>query len=219
MYRIIVTQNGVVKKTIYKSKDIEKSFIRFREIKKEIKSVLFPKEHINTNAIIPVKFKMHIVKDTEEGDKFRVIRDEYGKTKIEEPILGKWTVLDDHPYRVEEKFWMYGRDSKKNRITIHEIVKPLMLHAYKKTMVKQVIIVHNKLIFYNEDEFGMVLCKCKKDAQRLHHALAKACKKNKIHSIMFMGTACEVVISRMYDLIKEKTGWPMSKIYRRTTRP
>jgi len=34
-----------------------------------------------------------------------------------------------------------------------------------------------------------------------------------------MGTASQATISRMYDLIKEKTGWPIQKIWRTTTRP
>jgi fibrillarin-like rRNA methylase len=49
--------------------------------------------------------------------------------------------------------------------------------------------------------------------------LAKVTKINKIKNILFMGTASQATISRMYDLIKEKTGWPIQKIWRTTTRP
>jgi hypothetical protein len=65
----------------------------------------------------------------------------------------------------------------------------------------------------------MVICKNLEDAQRLHHMLAKICKKQKIKSLMFMGTATPATISRMYDLIHEETGWPYIKIRRTSTRP
>jgi len=86
-------------------------------------------------------------------------------------------------------------------------------------MTKQLIVVHNKLVLYNEDQFEMVICKCKKDAQRLHHALHKACKKHKIKSIIFMGTATPATVSRMYEVILENTDWSIEKIRRTSTRP
>jgi hypothetical protein len=159
-----------------------------------------------------------VVKDTEDGDKFRMLRDSYGKL-YQEPPLGDWTILDDADYHIEETFWLFGRNPKNDRITIHDIIKPLMSGAYKKQLTKQVIVVHNKLIIHNEEQFDMVICKCLEDAQRLHHTLNKVVKKNKVTNIIFMGTASEATIGRIYDLIKEKTGWPIQKIWRTTTRP
>ena len=128
-------------------------------------------------------------------------------------------MLDDSDYQVEETFWLFGKNPKNDRVTIKDIIKILMSGIYKKQITKQVIVVHNKLVIHNEDHFDMVICKCIDDAQRLHHALAKATKINKINNILFMGTASQATISRMYDLIKEKTGWPIQKIWRTTTRP
>ena len=103
--------------------------------------------------------------------------------------------------------------------TISEVVKRLMIGAYSKKIVKQVIVVYNKLIIYNEDQFDMVVCKNMEDAQRLHHTLAKIARKQKIKSLLFMGTASDVMISRMYDIIHEETDWPYTKIRRTSTRP
>ena len=94
-----------------------------------------------------------------------------------------------------------------------------MTGAYSKKVVKQVIVVYNKLIIYNEEQFDMVLCKNLQDAQRLHHSLGKIAKKQKIKSLLFMGTASKATIGRMYDLIHDETGWPYTKIRRRSTRP
>lgn len=219
MYRTILVKNGEYKKTLHRCKTREYAFINFRRIVDENELVLFPRQFINYNGIKSVEYKIYVVKDTEESDEFRLVKDRYGKFKKEEPIFGIWTVFDDSPYNIEETFWLFGRNPKNDRVTIHDIVKLIMVGAYKKKMSKQVIVVHNKLVIYNEEQFDMVICKCIEDAQRLHHALAKAISKNKIKSILFMGTASQASISRMYDIIKDGTGWPMSKIWRTTTRP
>lgn len=219
MYRVILTKNGEYKQTLHRCRTVETSFINYHRIAEENKSVMFPRKFINYRGIKPVEYRIYVVKDTEEGDEFRILRDKMGKTYKEKPLFGIWTVLDDKPYEIEETFWMFGMDPLNERPTIHDIIKPMMSGAYKKNMTKQIIVVHNKLVLYNEDQFEMVICKCKEDAQRLHHTLHKACKKNKIKSIIFMGTATPATVSRMYELIHEKTGWKMEKIRRTSTRP
>jgi len=218
MYRVILLKDGEYKKTLHRCQTRETSFIKFRAIKEKNKSVIFPRMHVNYNKITSVKYKICVVKDTEDGDTFRMLRDSYGKLFQEKP-LGDWTILDDSDYQIEETFWLYGKDPKNDRVTIHDILKPLMSGTYKKNITKQIIVVHNKLIIHNEEQFDMVICKCIEDAQRLHHTLAKVSKKNKLNNLIFMGTSSEATISRMYDLIKEKTGWPIRKIWRTTTRP
>ena len=217
VYRVVLIGNGEYKKTLHRCKTRETAFINFNRIKAE-NNVLYPRKLINTKGIKPVKYKILITKVTEETDVFRFLRDDYGKNYTEKP-LGDWTILHSDKYEIEETFWIYGMDSKKTRPTIHVIIKKLVAGAFSKKMVKQIIVVHNKLLIYNEDQFDMVLCKNKEDAQRLHHTLAKVAKKQKIKSLLFMGTASKLMISKMYDLIHDKTGWPYTKIWRRSTRP
>jgi hypothetical protein len=217
VYRVILTRNGEYKKTLHKCKTRETAFINFHKLRKENK-VLFPQRFINTKGIKPVKYEICITKPTEPTDSFRTLRDKYGKVYIEKP-LGDWTILHSEPYDVEETFWVYGMDSLKNRPNITTVMKKLAVGAHKKKMVKQVLVVHNKLVLYNEDYFDMVICKCKQDAQRLHHTLAKICKDQKIKSFIFMGTATPATINYMYGYIQEQTGWRIEKIRRRTTRP
>jgi hypothetical protein len=217
-YRVIITSNGKYKMTLHRSKTRETAFINYHKLIDENQQVMFPKKYTNTKKIKPVEYKICVVKPTEEGDVFRTIRDDFGRTYIEKPI-GEWTILDSHSYQFEEKFWVFGMNPKANRPTIREIVKRLMTGAHKKNMTKQIIVVYNKLLIYNEDQFDMVICKCKSDAQRLHHTLAKIAKKQKIKSLLFMGTATPATTSRLYDLIQENTGWSYTKIWRTTTRP
>ena len=216
-YRVVLVCNGEYKKTLHRCKTRETAFLNFHRIKDDNK-VLFPRKFVNTKGIKPVKCQICVTKPTEDSDTFRILRDEYGKLYTEAP-LGDWTILHSDDYEIEETFWLYGMNPKKERPTIKEIVKRLVQGAHSKKMVKQIIVVYNKLIIYNEEQFDMVLCKNMEDAQRLHHTLAKIAKKQKIKSLMFMGTASQVMISKMYDLIHEKTKWKYIKIRRTSTRP
>lgn len=216
-YRVILTYNGKYKKTLHKSKTRETAFINFYTIK-DNNNVLFPKKFLNTKKIKPVKYEICVTKETEEGDTFRVLRDNYGKLYTEKP-LGDWTILTSDEWLVEETFTMCFEDDTHYKINIVGIMRRLMLNAHSKKTVKQIIVVHNKLIIHNEDQFDLVLCKNLEDAQRLHHSLAKTAKKQKIKSLMFMGTASPATISKMYDMIHDELGWPYTKIRRTSTRP
>ena len=184
---------------------------------REENNVLYPKKFLNSDAIKPVKYQICVTKPTEDGDTFRLLRDDYGKLYHELP-LGDWTILSSDDYNVEETFLIYGYEGDE-RPTIREVVKRLMIGAHAKKMVKQIIVVYNKLLIYNEDQFDMIICKNLEDAQRLHHTLAKIAKKQKIKSLLFMGTAQPAQIGRMYDIIHEETGRPYTKIRRTSTKP
>jgi hypothetical protein len=84
-----------------------------------------------------------------------------------------------------------------------------MIGVHGKKMVKEIIVVYNKLIIYNENQFD-IICKNLEDAQRLHHTLSKICKTKKLKPL-FMGTATKATRTRMYDIIHEETGWHILK--------
>jgi hypothetical protein len=186
--------------------------------KKENESIIFPKKYINSHGIHPVKYKICVVKDFEVEDKERVLRDDFGRVYREKTLFDIWTVLGSHEYNVEETFWLYGCDSN-DRKNIIELMPVLMKGAHRAKYAKQIIVVHNKLIIHSEEEFNMIVCKNKSDAQRLHHALQKAASKGKFKSLIFMGTATPASVSRMYTIILENTDWSIQKIRRTSTKP
>ena len=216
-YRVVLLSNGVYKKTLYRCNTKESVFNHYNEIK-DTNNILYPQRFINTNGIKPVKYQICITKITEDSDNQRVLRDNYGKL-YKEPFLGDWTILASDNYDVEETFWVFGFDAKKDRPNISEIIKRLMINTHTRRYVKQVIVIKNKLLIYSEEEFNMVICKNMLDAQRLHHTLAKIAQKQKIKTLLFMGTVSKANIGRYYDIIHDNTGWDYQKIYRRSTRP
>ena len=218
-YRVVLTKNSEYKKTLHRCKTRETSYMRFNQFKFENdKGIFFPRKFVNYGKITPVDYEILIVKDIEEGDKNRLRRDALGKLYEEQPMGGIWTIIDSASYEIEETFWVYGHCSKTDRKTIKDILKLVMINAYSQKNVKQLIVIHNKLIIQSEDQFDMVICKCIEDAQRLHHRIAKATKKSKIKGLLFLGTASDATISRMYDIIHEETGWSYKQIRRYSTR-
>ena len=217
-YRVILLTNGVYKKTLYRCNTKESVFLHYHQLKEENESIVFPRKFVNTNGIKPIKYQICVSKITEDTDTFRVLRDDYGKLYNESP-LGDWTILASDDYFIEETFWVYGYNPKKERPTITDIVKKLMVNAYAKKTVKQVIVIYNKLLIYSDEQFDMVICKNILDAQRLHHTLAKITHKQKVKSLLFMGTSSKANIGRYYDVIHDNTGWPYEKIRRTSTRP
>lgn len=217
-YRVILTKNGEYKKTLHKCKTRPTAFKNYHKIKEE-NNVFFPKRFINYNGIIPVEYTMYVVKEYEEGDEARVIRDELGRLRKEKVLFDKWTILASCPYEIEEDFYVFGNDPIHERLTIRGIMFKMISNLDNPLDIKRLIVVHNKLVIHNNTHFDMVICKCKKDAQRLHHALKKATDDKKFSNLLFAGTAQGPVISQMYELIHEETGWPMRKIRRTTTRP
>lgn len=218
-YRIILLKNGEYKKTLHRCKTKDTSFKRYQVIKKENEGILFPRQYINSRGIRSVRYQIYVVKDFEEEDKERTIRDDFGRVRKEKPLFGIWTPLASHEYNIEETFWLYGHSPITDRKTIYDIMRPLMSGAHRLKYTKQIIVVHNKLVIHSEEEFNMVICKNKKDAQRLHHALHKAAKKNRLKSLIFMGTATPATVSRMYTIILENTDWSIEKIRRTSTKP
>jgi hypothetical protein len=218
VYRTILLRNGEYLKTMHRCLTRETAFKRFHQFKFENK-VIFPKKFINDKEIKPVEYKICVIKDVESDDDFRTIRDNMGKTSVEEPMGGIWTILDEKPYNIEETFWIYGYNPSTDRKSIKDVIKLVGKNSYSDKKSKQVVVVYNKLLIHNEEQFDMIICKCKEDAQRLHHTLARAAKRNKMKSILFMGTAKESTMSQYYDIIEENTDWPRTKIRRRSTKP
>jgi len=219
MYRTILVGNGEYRKTMHRCKTIQTAYQNFHRIKEENETVVFPKRFINDGAIKPVKYEIFLVKDIEEDDKHRFVRDELGRVYEEKAIFDYWTVINSNEYNIEEEFWLYGHSSNTDRKSIHDIARLVMNDAKDIKSSRQVIVVHNKLVIHNEERFDMVVCKNKKDCQRLHHMLSAEAKNFKLKGLVFMGTCSDANIPMLYEIIHENTGWAYRKIRRTSTRP
>jgi hypothetical protein len=217
-YQVILIGNGKYIRRFCKYKTKEFAYETYNELKEDTLNVQFPKRFINDGKIKSVNYELFLVKDPEDDDKPRLLRDNMGKLYEEPLLLDKWRPLQSTPFQIEEEFWLYGHESKKNRKKIYDLIKLLFTNPNYKN-VRQAIVVHNKLVIHNEERFDMVICKNKEDAQRLHHKLHDISKDIKNNDIIFMGTCADPNIGIMYQVIHEHTKWPLTKIRRTTTKP
>jgi hypothetical protein len=190
----------------------------FRELRKDNK-IDMPQKHINYKDIIPVEYEILLIKERGETDENRIVRDKLGKLVEEKNDSPKWVIIDSAPYQLEETFWVYGYDNRFERFTVRDIIKKILMKGIRtKNGTKEIIVVKNKLIIRG-DELDFIICKCPDDCLRLHNKLKEIAKDSKTNKLLFLGIASEKTAGDIYDLIKEKTGWNMTKIWRTTTRP
>ncbi len=213
-YRVVLLVNGKYKSTLSRHYTRESAFNRFRKVKDSNNNIIFPVQHVTGDNVKKVKYTLVVTKVTEEGDKFRILRDSSGKTYEEKP-LGDWTILDSCDYYIEESFYKYDKGHR-NRVSCMDILESIININDKSTVT--LIVFKNKLVIYNENYFDMIICKCQEDAQRLHHTLYNLCKKYKAKGLLFMGTATKFSTNMMYKLIMERSGWTYRMVKKKTSR-
>lgn len=207
-YRIILTLDGKQKKIFLKSRDRDLVLKEFNNlISQNNKNIVLPKIFNNNKGINKCQYELLLLKEMGPEsivDDNRIFNENY---KI---------ILREN-YFIEETFSVYGFNSRTERKTVHDIVK--ILTEQISSSHKEVVIVHNKLIIYNDDFFDMIICKCEYDARRLNSVLFELFNKNKTHKFIFVGLAKLEHMTFLYDLIQEETQWSRSRIRRTTTRP
>lgn len=206
-YKIILILDGRQKKIVLKSNDrdfIIKEYNRL--VSKNNQKVVIPKKFNNNNSIKECQYELLLLKDL-------------GPDALTEPskIFNGCKIILREEFLIEETFAMYGFDSRKERKTIHDIVK--IITKQKSNLPKEIIIVHNKLLIYNDDYFDMVICKCEDDAKRLNSVLFHLFQKSDELKFIFMGIAKLENMTYFYNLIQEETQWSRGRIRRTTTRP
>lgn len=218
-YRIVLVRNGEYKKTLHKSRTITSSITNFTKFIEENTKIIFPQKFINSNRILEVEYRIYMVKDIEKGDVQRLVRDRFGKLYTEKPLFGKWTILDDYEFNFEESFYVYGYDPVHDRKDLRFIMGLLMKNIGDQMMTKSIVVLHNKLIIYNENQFDMVLCKCHTDCVRLYNVLMTTALSKNFKRLIFMGEAKKIFTHELYEMIMDETDWDYRKVTRTTTGP
>lgn len=206
-YRIILTLDEKQKKILFKSKDRDTSLKEYNRLMVENnKNIVIPKVFNNNKGINRCKHELLLLK-------------EIGPDAIVLPIkrFNNYKIILKDEFLIEETFMVYGYNSRTERKTIHEIVK--ILTEQNTNSFRDVIVVHNKIVIYNDDFFDMIICKCELDARRLNSVLFELFNKNKKHKFIFLGLAKLENMTFLYDLIQEETQWSRGRIRRTTTRP
>ena len=211
-YRIIITQNGKKKKILYEgnSEDITKEkYYKIRDNNK----VLYPKKNNAYKKIKSVTYEILFLKEKEERDSDYFERDDLGRVIPITINSDSWSMIHKDEYFYEEKFTVFGFDY---RFETKEIIKRILL---KKSNIKMVNYVINKVLIHQNGDFDIITCKNSNDAKRLYLTIKEFCDHNKINNVVFTGLVGDKGRTKLYKRISEKTGWSMNKTYRTSTRP
>ena len=220
IYRVVLVKNKKAVKILFRNAHQERAYDRYNKLISD-NVVYFPKRFNNAKTIAtPVVYELLLIKKRTEADKDRMVRNDIGQMVEEKSTSKNWVILERKPYNIEETLYVFGHDPIHDRFDFKRILKEILMKNIRlKGMVKEVVIVNNKIIIQSDwDDFNLILCKCTSDAIRLHDTLKKAVSKSAMKNILFLGRVWEHRIGDMYQLIMEHTGWSRVKVGRVTTK-
>lgn len=204
---------------------LEDAYKKRAELEAKNAAVEFPSKYIVSKRfgnvpteIISEYAILKKIKDAGDSNE-SMLRNQYGKIVKHITTSKNYFILEKFPCLTEETFWVYGFNPKTDRKTFPWIYENLIDNEYNERIcIINVYLYNNKVIFrYDGGDTNFVICKNVSDAMRMYKLLYEKYKKNKM--VVFTG-GCNGYSDRGKDiinLIKEKTGWPPYKIYRRET--
>ena len=184
-------------------------------------SVQFPATTKNSGELLPFKYEYLVLKRTTNAKALSTkIANEYGKWVENATTSNNWVIFDKFPAQIEETFWVYGYNPKKDRKTFDWIVSDMVLEQLQLNTFIQIFAYNNKVIFKYDDDFNFVICKNISDAIKMYNLIQEYCKKNKIKQVIFTGMVTKRTdrTASIVKMLQEKTGWSLFKIYRTSTR-
>lgn len=147
------------------------------------------------------------------------IRNQFGKFVDHVSTSSEWEIYDKFPCLEEETFWVYGYNKRNDRKEYDWILENLFLNQWEEYDILRVTLYSNKIVIrYDVDKIELVICKNEHDGIRLYNMLQTDCKDYK--TIIFLGGLRHgsKALKKMVALIKEKTSWPVERIYRKSTK-
>ena len=180
-----------MKKVLFWSQKEETSLRRWDTYSRRKEKVVVPKHNASYQ---PAEYDLVFAKQVDHIPKPYDYKDNLGRN-IEIYLEGNWEIINMEPYKIEEKFKVYG----KRRMTVKEIIGYIILSLKTLTSIG---IVHNKLIMHNEQKVELVLCKNKQDCERLYNAIVKITKKrskNLLYAGRYEGNLMNYALKQVKD--------------------
>ena len=131
----------------------------------------------------------------------------------------RMAIIAKHPWKIEEKFYVYGYDRKDKKDFDFVLNDVVMKDCDDKYLSRRVFTYGNKLVVQYDDNFDFVVCKNSDDAERLYDMIEESVDKRDKKYVFFNGVLASSLSGWMIDELVKKTGWPRStcasnKIYR-----
>ena len=213
-YQVMLCRNGKRYFTIGKYRSSEDAYVAFNKQKEISDQVVFPraiKLYENLENSID---ECIIIKKTDEGPS--MIRNEYGKLVEHKTDLEGWEIIDKFRNNVEETFWVWGYDNRKERKTFTWIYEEMIIgDGFDAYEFRRVFTYKNKLLVrYDDGSLGMVICKSDSDSVRMYNELQNFTKRDKVKQVIFIGdrsVKCPET-EKLEKEIMDITGWNIKKV-------
>lgn len=212
-FKVMLCRNGKRYFTVGQYRTSEEAYAAFNRQKQLSDEVVFPralKLYENLENSID---ECIIIQKTDSGPTF--IRNEYGKLVEHKTDLEGWEIIDKFRNNVEETFWVWGYDNRKDRKTFMWIYDELIIgDGFGPYEFKRVFTYKNKLFVRNDDsELSMVICKSDFDSVRMYNEIQNFAKKDKIKQLIFLGDKSEKCpeTEKLEAEIMSMTGWNIKK--------
>lgn len=218
-YKIVSCKNGKQNKLIGKYRTSEDAYEKFNSLKELDKNVVFPMS-VTGDETLENSIDEYVL--IERSDKKSTsLRNEYGKLVEHYTNKEGWVIIDKFRYKKEETFWVYGYEKKSERKTFSWIYQNMIVENQCSIIgVNFVMIYKNKLLIrYDNDDFGLIICKTDTDCIKLYNLLESKVKKDKIKNFVFIGNYSRISKQRkkIEKYIMDITGWPLKKVQMKYT--
>ena len=217
LYNIMLINHGKEIRNLYHSRGEKLAQSYMRKLIDESDSVTFPVRYNNSGTcMVESEYEVILIKKREDGeDNVTLVRDQYGRFVETQSSHPDWLVMERHPYRIEETFWVYGYHPKMQR----KIYQWIFDNLIKTEGMKTVTVYKNKLLIEHDGEHDLVICKNESDTIRLYNQMEQDAKK--MNRVFFFGMAEKRSLAAKHCVedIMKLTNWSKRKISRSSTRP
>lgn len=198
-YQIVLTNRNNRVNTFCKSKDRNKIINEYEKLLTKSRRVKFPVLYSVLEDVVEADYELLMIRNIGEDS-------EAPEDRIFE---GKFKIIKQEPYNIEETFRIYGKCPVNERMNVDELKEYLLGSSIYH---REYGILQNKIVIYNEESFDMIITKCPEDGKRLGRFLYQHLNQGKrffYRGEYYGGDKPEIV-----DLISERTGWDRKKINR-----
>lgn len=198
-YRVCLLHNGVIVKNLLRSKDRTFIIFEFDKLVGKSKKVVFPKKHVNYKKIKPLKSEIVLLKSVGED------------ASNDRMFIDGWKWVKKEEFFEEETFKIFGFDGYYN---ISDLIN--VLSSRRTSSIREIGVLNNKLIIYNDECFDMAILPCMDDSVRLSKLIYEVMGFKKF---FYKGPYIHGEKPDIVDLIVNETGWSRVKVNRRSNRP
>ena len=214
VFMIMLCRNGNRYSTIGRYRTSEEAYRAFDRQKEISDNVVFPRALKIYNNMEDSIDECVMIQKTNSGP--TLLRNEYGKLVKHETDLEGWEIVDKFRNNVEETFWVWGYDNRKDRKTFMWIYDEILIgEGFDPYEFRRVFTYKNKLFVRMDDgTLNMIICKSSFDSVRMYNEFQRIAKKNKVKELIFIGDRSEKSqeTEKLENEIIEMTGWTIKKI-------